>query len=124
MSTVYEIDTTTTTYTVTDNVTENTVEFVTTTYELVGVTEIGPPGPKGDKGDPGEDGDAGSPDKNFVHEFTNLSTMIIEHGLDKYPAVYVQDSAGDEVEGDINHIDTNTTEITFTGSFSGRAVFN
>lgn len=121
MSTVYEIDTTTTTYTVTDTVTENIVEFVTTSYELTGVAEVGPPGPKGD---PGEDGDAGSPDKNFVHEFTNLSTMIIEHGLDKYPSVYVQDSAGDEVEGDINHIDTNTTEITFTGSFSGRAVFN
>jgi hypothetical protein len=118
MSSVYFIDVGESTYTVIDNVTENIVEFVTTEYSLTGVAEVGPPGPQG------EPGDEGNPDKNFVHTFTNQSSMIIEHGLDKYPAVYVQDSAGDEVIGDISHLDINTVEINFSSSFSGKAVFN
>lgn len=119
---VYTIVEEDTTYQVTDSVTENVIDFITTQYVLTGVAEVGPQGPKGDKGDPGDV--AGNPDKNFVQEFTNLSTMVVEHGLDKYPAVYVQDSTGDEVEGEITHLDVNTTEIRFTGSFSGRVVFN
>ena len=64
-------------------------------------------------------------DKHFVHSQNTASAVwTITHGLGKYPAVTVIDSAGTEVIGDVNHIDTNTVQITFSAAFSGKAYFN
>lgn len=84
----------------------------------------GLPGPPGIKGATGEAGPPGT-DKNYV--FTQgvpSSTWTIEHNLGKYPSVLVEDSANDEVEGDIKYTDANNLVITFSAAFSGIAYLN
>lgn len=44
--------------------------------------------------------------------------------MNKYPAVTVHDSTGDEVEGDIAHVDTNNLVIQFSAPFSGKITCN
>lgn len=64
-------------------------------------------------------------DKHYVHNQNSASAVwTVTHGLDKIPAVTVVDSAGTEVVGDVAHIDKNTTKITFSAAFSGKAYFN
>lgn len=78
-------------------------------------------GPKGDEGDPGPLGN----DAHLVHDQqTAAETWEITHNLGKYPAVTVIDSAGDQVEGDLQYLGLNTVRITFGAAFAGRAFFN
>lgn len=64
-------------------------------------------------------------DKNYIHYQNTASNLwIINHNLNKYPAVNVVDSAGNEVVGDVEYIDVNNLKITFTGAFKGRANLN
>ena len=64
-------------------------------------------------------------DKTFVYEQNRPSSVwTVEHGLEKFPAVTVVDSAGTEVIGAIDYIDLNTVTLTFVGAFSGKAFFN
>lgn len=79
------------------------------------------PGPAGPQGPPGED--AGG-DKNFVQEFINSSEVTVTHNLNKYPAVTVTDSTGEEVIGQIEYQSINQLVATFIGSFTGRIVCN
>lgn len=72
----------------------------------------------------GKVGPAGPGDKNFEQSFTNQSTIIVDHNLDKFPAVTIKDSAGDEVEGSIEHITKNSIRLTFSSSFSGMVICN
>lgn len=51
-------------------------------------------------------------------------TWAITHNMNKFPSVTVVDSAGDEVEGNVNHISVNQLVITFSAAFSGRAYLN
>ncbi|WP_439946502.1 hypothetical protein [Streptomyces sp. BBFR109] len=67
---------------------------------------------------------AGSFDKTFVQAFTNSASVTVNHGLNKYPAVMVINSADDEVIGDIHYADLNTVVVTFSASFSGRVLCN
>lgn len=75
------------------------------------------PGPQGPQGPPGED-------KNFLQNFTNSSEVTVTHNLNKYPAVTVTDSTGDEVEGQIEHTSVNQLIARFTSSFTGKVVCN
>lgn len=64
-------------------------------------------------------------DANYLHEQAIASdTWTINHLLGKYPSVTIVDSAGDEVEGNVNHISTNQVVVTFSAAFSGRAFLN
>lgn len=110
----------------------------------------GLPGPQGPAGQDGHDG-AGLPigglpgqtiiksgnddydiewgsisgaDKNYVQSFNISSDVLVSHNLLKFPAVTVHDSAGDEVEGIVNHIDVNTLELHFSAPFSGVVTCN
>lgn len=55
---------------------------------------------------------------------TAAAEWLITHGLGKYPSVTVVDSAGDQVEGDVNQIDENTLRLSFSAPFAGRAYLN
>jgi hypothetical protein len=46
---------------------------------------------------------------------------IINHLLGYHPNVTVLDSAGNEWDGEIAHLDTDTLSITFTSAFGGTA---
>lgn len=103
-------------------------------------------GRKGEQGDPGvvesvvagtnitvDDTDPANPivssvvsggDKNFTQAFTAEASLTVNHNLSKYPAVTVFDTAGDEVEGDVEHVTINTLTINFSAPFSGRLTLN
>lgn len=68
----------------------------------------------GRRGPPGADAD-----NNFTQPFTNLAVVEVNHNLGKRPSVVVVNSAGDEVIGDVNHIDEDNLTLTFSSSFSG-----
>ena len=60
-----------------------------------------------------------------MHNQTEASDeWIIVHNLNKYPAVSIIDSAGDEVEGNVHYDSLNQVTITFIGSFKGTATLN
>lgn len=63
-------------------------------------------------------------DKNFTQPFTSESSLTVNHNLAKYPSVTIFDTAGDEVEGDVEHVTVNTVTINFSAPFSGRLTLN
>lgn len=64
-------------------------------------------------------------DANYVHEQSEASSeWVIVHNLNKYPAVSIIDSAGDEVIGNIHYDSLNQVTITFIGAFKGKATLN
>ena len=64
-------------------------------------------------------------DKTYLHQQTIASdTWVIVHNLNKYPAVSVIDSAGNEVTGEVYYNDTNTVTVSFKGGFKGSATLN
>ena len=58
-------------------------------------------------------------DKNFSTSFATQSTINVNHGLGKRPAVTILDTAGDEVVGSVNHVDLNNLIITLSAPTSG-----
>ena len=72
----------------------------------------------------GRRGLPGEGDKNFVKNFTNLAEVTVVHGLNKRPAMSIEDSAGDEVEGEVEYVDLNTMIVRFSASFTGRIICN
>lgn len=85
---------------------------------------VGPPGPPGPQGPEGGLA-VGSGDLHYEHtQSVPSSTWDITHNLHKRPAVLVEDSAGDEVEGEIDFVTTDRLVITFSAAFSGRAILN
>jgi hypothetical protein len=63
-------------------------------------------------------------DKNYVQEFSVATTVSVAHNLGKYPAVTVFDSAGDQVEGNVDYADANNLTLTFSAAFSGTVTCN
>jgi len=64
-------------------------------------------------------------DANYTHQQTDASAeWVIVHNLNKYPAVSIIDSAGEEVEGNVHYDSTNQVTITFVGAFKGTATLN
>lgn len=68
--------------------------------------------------------DSPSSDKNYTQEFTNSASVLVEHNLGKMPAVTVINSAGDEVVGDIAHLNENELVVLFSNSFTGIIICN
>lgn len=92
--------------------------------ELVIGSETGPPGPAGAPGEPGPPG-ATSGDLSYRHVQSAPATeWVIAHGLSKYPALTVLDSAGTEVVGDVLHDSLLQARVFFTAPFAGIATAN
>lgn len=69
--------------------------------------------------------DVSGSDKNYVHnQSAAAATWIVDHNLNKFPAITIVDSAGSKVYGDIVYITTNRAELRFSAAFSGKAYFN
>ena len=59
---------------------------------------------------------------SYVHnQGSASSTWTINHNLNFYPNVTIQDSGGTIVEGEIAYTTRNTLIATFSASFSGKA---
>ena len=87
---------------------------------------IGVQGLSGVDGTDGIDGvDGVDGDLNYVHnQIAAASVWNVVHNLGKYPSITVIDTANTEVEGDVNYIDQNTAQLTFSAPFSGKAHCN
>ena len=61
----------------------------------------------------------------YVHtQPTPSKVWQVQHNLGKYPSITIVDSAGTQVEGDVDYTDTNNCILTFEGAFSGKAFCN
>lgn len=79
----------------------------------------GPMGPGG-IADP-----SGAGDLNYQHTQGPASaTWLINHGLGKFPSITVIDSAGEQVEGEVVYLDSNSLQIIFSAAFAGKAFLN
>ncbi len=58
-------------------------------------------------------------DKYFRQDFTLSNTVTVSHNLQKRPSVTVVDSAGDEVEVTVVHVDDNNLTLSIANVFSG-----
>lgn len=63
-------------------------------------------------------------DKNYTAEFGVTNTVAVNHNLNKYPSIEVIDSAGDEVIGEVEYLNTNQVIVRFMAPFSGRITCN
>ena len=64
-------------------------------------------------------------DKNYVFtQASNLNPWVVNHGLNKYPAVSVSSSANEVVYADVQYDSLNQVTITFNSPTSGKAFFN
>lgn len=67
----------------------------------------------------------GDYDKNYIHVQNNASSVwTVNHNLNKKCSVTVTDSAGTQVQGDVQHVGLNQVVITFSAAFSGEAFCN
>ena len=74
------------------------------------------------QGPAGPPGASGSSYSHTQSSAANIWNVV--HNLGRYPAVTVVDSSGDEIEGEIKHLDVNTVRLTFSAPFSGFAEFS
>lgn len=66
-----------------------------------------------------------SGDKHYQHiQAVASDEWLVVHNLEKQPAVSVIDSSGAEVEGCVEHVDSNTIRIRFSANFAGTATLN
>jgi len=63
-------------------------------------------------------------DAHATYDFTNQSTVVFLHNLNKYPAVTVIDSAGDECVGEVDYDSLDQVTIRFAASFTGKIICN
>ena len=61
---------------------------------------------------------------NHIHHASGGKNMEVEHDLGSYPSVTVVDSSGRYVIGDVQYLDENTIEVSFSASFAGKAYLN
>lgn len=87
--------------------------------------QTGPVGNTGLRGETGPQGDVGNtgPQGNGVYlrnEFQSPSAIwLIPHNLGRFPSVATTSLAGELFYGDINHLDINTLQISFSIPTSG-----
>lgn len=94
---------------------------------ILEVAQQGPAGPTGSTGAPGAPGSPGPPgtDATYVHDQGAPSAVwTINHNLGKRPAVFAENSAGDDVIGEIDHPSANQTVLTFSAATGGKAFLN
>lgn len=80
----------------------------------------GPPGPIGPRGEKGDKGDSGA---HYLHvQITPQLSWTVVHNLGRNPVVLITDSMGEEVEGDIQYVDSDTLIVSFSAEFSGQLI--
>ena len=62
---------------------------------------------------------------HYAHDQVIASaSWAVVHNLGKFPSLSIVDTGGNEVEGEVQHIDNNNLIITFSSSFAGKAYLN
>ena len=66
----------------------------------------------------------GSNDKNYEQSFVDQTLLNITHNLQKKPSITVLDTAGDEIQGGYEFVDSNNVKVSFSTTFSGIITLN
>lgn len=62
-------------------------------------------------------------DKTYVHQQQIPEALIlVTHELEKYPVIFIFDTAGDQCFGAIEYLDVNRIAVTFSAPFSGTII--
>ncbi len=70
-------------------------------------------------------GGGGGSDKTYVHvQSVAASTWVINHNLGKYPSIDLKDASGHTFSGDVNHVNTNQSEVYLLQEDTGVAFAN
>lgn len=108
-----------------DDRANTTVSVSDEVVSVVTAAEQGPVGAQGPAGPQGSQGPAGTGgDLTYTQSFSSVTSITITHNLHKYPSVMVLDTAGDEVECDVDLINANQLTLNFGIAFSGSVVCN
>lgn len=75
-------------------------------------------GPQGLRGPAGPPGSAGGVSYN---QSIPAATWVINHGLNRYPAVVTRDSTGEVIVGNVTYIDLNNAQVDFSAATGGSA---
>lgn len=94
------------------------------TPRVLTVREQGPPGGPGPQGEQGEPGVDGTGDATFTVEFTNQTSQVITHNLNKYVNVVFRDSAGTEYDVDVAYNSLNQCTVTWNVPTTGTITCN
>lgn len=81
---------------------------------------------KGDPGPAGLTGPAG-PGLDVTTTFNQVAPAAVwdvTHNLGRFPSVTVVDSAGTEMEGNVDYLDANSIHLTFSAAFAGVCYLN
>jgi hypothetical protein len=96
--------------------------------EIIQVIATASTGPKGDKGDDGEQGVPGpvGPPGGFYRHTQNLASAVwtVQHGFGQYPAGFlgfeeISPGVFRRVDGEVTHVNTNVSIITYDVPISG-----
>ena len=83
---------------------------------------VSAPGPQGPGGVDGVQADDIVALVSYRHtQNAPLTTWTVNHNLNFYPNVTVFNSAGDQVEGTVTHIDATSLTVNFSTALSGKA---
>lgn len=105
-----------------DNITR---EWDGTSWDIVPTLIVGPTGPTGPLGPTGPIGSTGPKGDGYYLEYpvgVASAVWTINHNLGAYPSVTTINSAGDQVEGDVDYVSTYIITITFSAPFAGTAI--
>lgn len=58
-------------------------------------------------------------DKTYQQSFVSQASIIVSHNLNKYPSVTIIETTGDEIVGNIQHVNQNQFIVTFSGATGG-----
>jgi hypothetical protein len=68
---------------------------------------------------------SGTGGHTYSYPFVSPETVwLVNHGLNRYPAVSCVDDLGNEVFGDVTYMDANTLSISFVDALTGVAYLN
>lgn len=63
--------------------------------------------------------------EHYTHDqMVSSNVWLVNHNLSKNPAVSIVDTGGNEVEGDVLYVNSNSLTLTFSAPFSGKAYCN
>jgi len=80
-------------------------------------------GEKGDTGDTGPQGLSGAAAGRFIFvQQSPVTIWTITHNMNSYPDVFVMDTGGNIVEGDVLYPSLNQVILSFSAAFGGTAV--
>lgn len=90
------------------------------TLNLLSTGPQGIQGPKGDKGDKGDAGTGG--DSSFLFtQSSPASSWTVPHNMGRYPHIDYISNDGKAWIADVEHVDLNSSVLTFPAPTSGKA---